>query len=463
MCRSRFRGQRTAARLLVLLASLAAAPTSAQKPAPRSLMISLDSIPYSVVAGLTEGVDGRPVYFSDFHPPVPLISTFPSSTSVAMGGILGPLGLEKSPGYEARFFDWDRRKARGGGLFSYFKVEFPWRTYFDWGRKGPAGSAIEAVRPIRSGIKRLNRAIDAFLDSDEDAYLIYIAATDTAAHILDPEALETLLIALDSMLREAREKSADRPFEVVVFSDHGIAGGEPLINTFKPIKRMLKKGGFRVVKTLAGPNDVVLTPFGLVSSFEAYSEPKIAPAVAQTLTGVAGVDLCAYRDVEESVIWARDRSGLASFESRYQGGELQWRYRPQDSDPIEYRSLVERLRPDGDAGSEWVADRDLLRLSADARYPDALYRLKTAFELVLNPATVVCSLESGYMFGAPRTAALARVGKGRLRWTHGALEREASLGFLMSDASDWEPPPVSRFDEGLLPFVEAFARRSIDE
>ena len=79
--------------------------------------------------------------------------------------------------------------------------------------------------------------------------------------------------------------------------------------------------------------------------------------------------------------------------------------------------------------------------------------------MVLNPASIVCSLESGFMFGAPRTAALARFGKGRLRWTHGALSKEPSLGFPNDDSPDWKPPRAARFDEGLLPFVEAFSRR----
>lgn len=439
---------------LTLVVSVSA---SSETLRPRRLMIALDAIPYEAVADLTDPSLGDEAYFQSFHRPVPFISTFPSSTSVAMGGILGPLGLEKSPGYEAKFFDWEQGRARGGGLFSYFKVEFPWRSFFDWGRKGPVGSAFEAVRPIKSGTKRLRKALKDFLESDQEVFLIYVAATDTAAHILDPEALKSFMVELDGMLQEARAQSTDRPFEVLMFSDHGIDGGEQLINTFKPIKRALKWEGFRVGKKLAGPKDVVLTPFGLVSSFEVYLDDQILDPVSQVLVTIDGVDICAFRDRE--VMWIVDRDGRASVGRRYTGERMQWQYTPIGSDPLSYQPIVEAASTRSATIEGWVGDREVFEASVDSAYPDALYRLQSSFEMVLNPASIVCSLESGFMFGAPRTAALARFGKGRLRWTHGALSKEASLGFLMTDSPDWNPPEAARFDEGLLPFVEAFSRR----
>ncbi len=438
----------------VLVVSVSA---SLEPARPRSLMIALDAIPYQTVAELTDPSLGDDAYFKTFQQPVPFISTFPSSTSVAMGGILGPLGLAKSPGYEAKFFDWEQRRARGGGLFSYFKVEFPWRTYFDWGRKGPVGSAFEAVHPVKSGVKRVRKALKDFLQSDQEVFLIYVAATDTAAHILDPEALKSFLIELDAMLLETRAQSSDRPFEVLMFSDHGIAGGDPLINTYKPIKRALRKEGFNVRKKLADSQDVVLTPFGLVSSFEVYLDDPILEPVSQALVSIDGVDLCAFRDEER--IWVVDRDGRASIELRYSGEQLQWRYTSMGSDPLSYQPIMETILPRSASSGGWGGDREIFEASIDSDYPDALYRIQKSFEMVLNPASIACSLESGFMFGAPRTAALARFGKGRLRWTHGALSKEPSLGFLMSDSPDWKPPRAARFDEGLLPFVEAFSRR----
>lgn len=456
--RSRFHHRRAVSIVAaVVIFGMLGAPRSSAQESPRSLMVALDAVPYHVLAELTDPAQGEGAYFQSFQPPVPFISTFPSSTSVAMGGILGPLGLEKSPGYEARFFDWEQRRARGGGLFSYFKVEFAWRSYFDWGRKGPVGSALEAVRPIKSGTKRLRKALADFVTSDEDAFMIYVAATDTAAHILDPEALKKLLIDLDTMLIEARSEYPDRPFEVVMFSDHGIAGGNPLVNLFKPIKRALREANFRASKNLAKPDDVVLTPFGLVSSFEAYVEDEIIDQVSRVLVETEGVDVCGYR-VDDG-LWVENRGGGASIAHRGSQDDLQWSYQPVEGDPLRFLPLLAPRVVEDQDGTNWVGDRELFEASLGSEYPDAFHRLRSAFELVTNPASIVCSLEAGYMFGSPRTAALARLGKGRLRWTHGALSKQASLGFLMSDSPDWKPPIAARFDEGLIPFVEAFSRR----
>ncbi len=416
---------------------------------PRStLMIVLDAVPYSVVQEVVQSGGG---HFSDLQGPVPLISTFPSTTSVALGGMLGSFGLSDSPGYEARFFDWSQRRVRGGGPVSYFKIDFGWRSFFDWNRKGPAGSFAEAVRPVRSGIKRLRRAIRRFTESDREFYSIYIAATDTAAHVLSPAALKTLLEELDAMLREARTRRAERPFDVVIWSDHGIAGGEPLRNVLKPLRRALRQTGWRPARRLRRPRDVVLTPFGLVSSFEVYTEAVQRVEVAEVLTGVAGVDLCVFESPEGWTI--ASARGDATLRRRVGAAGIEWLYAPLDGDPLGFAELM----PSSDAGASagWASDEQWFEMTVDNRYPDALHRLARAFDLVENPASILCSLSSGYMYGGLRTEGLARIGKGRLRWTHGALERQASLGFLMSDADYWQPPEAGRFDDALLPFVHS--------
>ena len=66
---------------------------------------------------------------------------------------------------------------------------------------------------------------------------------------------------------------------------------------------------------------------------------------------------------------------------------------------------------------------------------------------------MVCSVARGYMFGARITAMGSRVSVGRLKWTHGALEHDASLGFLMSDVPSWRPLGPVRFDHALAPFT----------
>jgi hypothetical protein len=440
--------------LLLLVVPPALAATDNPREVPkRRLFIALDAVPFQVVADLMDPALGEEALFQGYEGPTRLVSTFPSSTSVALPGILGPIGLEKSPGYEARFFDWQRRKVQGGGPVSYGRIEFPWREFFDWGRKDPVGSAFEAVRPIKSGSKRLRKAVDDFLRSDSEEFWIYIAATDIAAHVISPQALGEFFETLDGILLEARQASVDRPFDVVVFSDHGMDGGEPLVNVFKPVKKALKAGGFQYKKKLKGPGVVVLTPFGLVSNFETYTHEANKAPVAELLARVEGVDLCAYR-LDEG--WRVESwRGSATFRQQEVDGELWWSYEIHQGDPLELLEIIGRMEEAGLVSEGWLPDEAVFEASVKAEVPDPFYRIAHAFELVTNPASVVCSAGRGYMYGAPRTSALAQLGKGKLRWTHGALNREATLGFVFSDVENWQAPSAVRFDRAILPFHES--------
>jgi hypothetical protein len=133
-----------------------------ETPAQRTLFIILDAVPYGFVQELTEPSREGGALFAEFAPPIALISTFPSTTTIALGAAFEPLGLPRSPGYEARFFDWDKSKVRGGGPLSYFKIEFPWREFFQWSRKGAFRSAVASIRPAKASEKRVEWAVEAF-------------------------------------------------------------------------------------------------------------------------------------------------------------------------------------------------------------------------------------------------------------------------------------------------------------
>lgn len=94
---------------------------------------------------------------------MPLISTFPSTTSLAFAGILEPLGLDRSPGYEAKFFDWDRRRVRGGGLISYNRIPFPWHEFWDWKLPSLWAKLTSGVHPIQVCYRSIERSLEALL------------------------------------------------------------------------------------------------------------------------------------------------------------------------------------------------------------------------------------------------------------------------------------------------------------
>ena len=408
-----------------------------------TLVIAFDCLPYETAARLADPERAGGALLAGLRGPVPLISSFPSTTSVAFGGILAPLGLEQSPGYEARLFDWQRRKVVGGMPLSYFKIGFAWREFFDWNRKSPFRRMTAALRPAKTTRKWFEHAIAAFLRSDKPIFFVYNGATDTLAHLDGPGAFEDVLADLERMLESARRQ---RPFRVVLLSDHGLAGGEPLQNVFKPVKRALRDAGFRYRRRLQEPRDVALTPYGLVSSFEIYTAEGMEPQVARSVAAVDGVDLCVRRRPGGWVVV--DADGEASFERRAAAAGSEWSYEPADSDPLEYAEL---------AGGAWRDDRWWLEATSELRYPDALHRLVRSFDLVDNPASILCSLEPTHMFGARKTERATRLRGGRLRWTHGALERDATLGFLMADDPRLPLTGPVRFDEALAPLAPSSA------
>lgn len=118
--------------------------------------------------------------------------------------------------------------------------------------------------------------------------------------------------------------------------------------------------------------------------------------------------------------------------------------------------MVEGLR-DRSAGTNGATEGFLpsawLTATHDHRYPDALGRIAGAFSLVTQPPSVVCSTAPGFMFGPSSTALTSRLTKGPLRWTHGALDRGATLGFLLTDIEDYSTAPALRAQDALAPLV----------
>lgn len=436
--------------------------SAATRP-PRLLFIALDAVPYTTMAKVTDPSRGEAALFRDLTRPVPLISTFPSTTSLAFAGILEPLGLEKSPGYEAKFYDWERDKVRGGGPFSYDKIDFPWRRFWDWKLHGVVAKVTSGARPVKVVKKNIRRGLEAFAASDKQVYFLYFTTTDIVSHLKGPDGLDPLLALLDESIAELREETD--PFQVVLFSDHGMDGGKPLRNILRPLKRALRGEGFKVKRKLKTENHVVFVPFGLVSSFVAFTRPGHEVEVARILGKVDGIDICAAREARDDAAktahskttsWrVLGPAGEARIVLERRGDERShddlYTYERIEGDPLDLAEIVERLGDPTQSDGAWL---DATRTRAK---PDPLYRIVRGFDIVENSASILCGLAKGSMYGSLGTEFASRLSVGRLKWTHGALHRDASLGFVMSDVPGWVPPssPV-RFDEALPPFATGY-------
>ncbi len=434
---------------LVLLTAWIAAPVAAIDPPAelatiaqdgrRLLVIALDAVPFDVMARVTD--HGRPdPLFGELSVPVPLISSFPSTTTLAFTGMFESLGLEIPPGYEAKFFDRARGKRRGGGLVSYHKIPFSWRDFFDWKVEGVARKGFGYARPRRFFRREVERGLRAFLDSDRPVFFLYVSSTDAIAHLQGPPAIAEMLPILDRALDKAR---SEQDFHTVLLSDHGVAGGRPLRNVRVPVRKALSAAGWRIGHRLARPNDIVLVPFGLLSSLIAFTGEGVEAEAAGLIAAVPGVSICVAPAGDQR--WQLfGGGGSASLERRDAADGVAWRYLADGGDPLF----------GGELSGRWVADAEWLERTAAGRFPDGPHRIARAFDTVTNPASVVCSLEPGTMFGAPIADWSGRSTVGALRYTHGALERRDSLGFLSTDIPGWSRPAVLRFDSALRGIVE---------
>jgi hypothetical protein len=408
----------------------------------RTLVIAIDAVPYHTVVELLENPEIT--YLNELAGPVPLISTFPSATSLALAAILEPIGVENSPGYEAKHYDWTSNKVSGGGLFGY--EPFPWRKFFDWKVEGLVRKATSSIRPIKASKKDFRQSLEAFRQSQAPVFYVYYDTTDSAGHLRSPEGLKPMLLELDRQLQALNEELGDGAFRTVLFSDHGMAGGEPLRNVRKGVRKALKSAGFKLRSKLIDERDVVFVPFGLLSSFVVFTYPGIREEAATEIVAVDGLELCVFPDNDGWTIVSGEGRGW--FERR-QTETLEWRYRTEKADPL---GLSTALLESASTGG-WLTDRHVFEATVQSRYPDPFYRLSSSFELVHNPASIICSVKDDSMFGSRTTDFGARLTGGRLKWTHGALTREATLGFLMADPEGWKPRGALRFDEALASFV----------
>lgn len=419
----------------------------------RTLLIGVDAIPYEVVRKLTDPSLGERALFKGLKGPAAVINTFPTGSYVAWTGLMRPLGAAKALGYEACHFD--RQQAQLRGCFSLTTVPAPWKQMFDWYLKGIARKAIAYGWPKKYSVSEMEQGFDAFQASDKDFFGMYIVSTDGLGHVYGPEGLSDFLRKLDQGLLDLRKRMPDKPFQTVIVSDHGMPGGEPLKNTWPQVRDALTKAGFRMAYSLENDNDVVIVKFGLLSSFVLYTKKDIEAEVASVLVSVAGVDLCVYpREQGWQVASAR---GDALVQRRQAPtGEL-WSYRKLGGDPLDYSSVVAELKERAkDDARTWFPDTWWFDASKGHFYPDALYRLAEGFALVENPASILCSNSPGYMFGSLLTERTAIPTIGRLKWTHGALYRDAAVGFLMTDIPGWPMVDAVRFDQALAPlrFIE---------
>lgn len=421
----------------------------------RTLFIGLDGIDYALVREIKD--EGG---FKEFNDVIPLVSTFPSATTIGFTGIFQPLGVGAVPGYEVRFYDYEQNKIIGGTPKDIYKIPIAYKYYFDAFRHTMQEKGVMYAFPSMASVQDLDRTETVVLENPKRVVMTYLGGTDGSAHVLGRIRTKRTLKYMDRFLTRLKQKyrtAKNENLRIVLFSDHGF-DYTPLKNVSNTeIKTKLRAQGFHETTHIQNENDIVLTRFGLLTAGVGFAPKKHRAAMAKTLSTVRGLDLVFWHNDTRDRVHVLDSLGHEAyfdFKSPARPGNLIYRYVPVTGDPLGYAAFAHA----------WRGEDAWLKLTYDHHYPDAGYRLYDAFfNLVKNNAGLMFSLKPDYQFGAlaPRVATWGRIGQ---RGTHGGLFKNPSLAFVMTnDPIDGKAPKYLRYDQMFTRYLPTVVRRELDQ
>ncbi len=291
-----------------------------------------------------------------------------------------------------------------------------------------------------------------------DVVSAYVGATDGLMHLAGDEHMVELLVELAGMLAELRDRhqrTRGRPLRIVLFSDHGC--GNTKVHHAEGIDRLLRNAGLHVVHHLAEPADVVAPKFGLVNFGALFlQDGDRAAAAAAAIARHEGVELAAYSPAPD-VVEVVSQRGRGRVRWRDEpGGGTRSGYEDDGGDPLQLAAAMKRLAATGRLdGDGFAADDDWLVETAFEHFPDPLERLRQAMtgDRIKNRASVLYSLGPAWAGGWHSAVVGSWIRGGRLNGTHGGLDRESSLGFLLVADPAFTMPPVVRADFALARFA----------
>lgn len=405
-------------------------PGSARFPPTRLLLLAVDAVPYRVAdAAVARGA------FADWSAPATVVAPFPSLTHPAFAALFAPFGVQPSWGYEVRYFDATTNAMSGGNPLTYHHQIPPWGGVIDSGHRGVVGKGANYVTSMKSALAELDSILSDALASDLPAYIGYLGSTDALMHLYGDDSAVEFLCRLGERCDRARAAHlAERgvTLQIALFSDHGC--GNQTVHYTGDIRPHLRDAGLRVVDRLQGSRDVVAPTFGIVNYLALFlaDQDRAEQAVA-ALHGHPSVELLAFRSAPDQVEVVGS-SGRARLHWTMDRGRRLISYQHDGDDVLELDPVVARLQVDGKFDDrDRAGEDDWLQASACSRYPDGPARLIDALagDRVRSRATVLASLGPGWSWGW-RSAYLGTfVRSGRLKGTHGGLDRESSLAFLI--------------------------------
>ena len=387
----------------------------------RHVVLIIDGVGYDTVKAFQEGGGLRA-----FHPPAPVISTFPAMTDVALNDAFQTV---RCRGYEAVHFNRKANRLEGGDSDYLAMENEDWVRCTDY-RAGVLVDPLAYLFPGHFFKEELTEFRKRFDRRDRPRLVAYFVSTAGLGtrDLIDGQ--HEVLRAIDHLVEELVWKTRGL-VKVTLFSDHGhtLVRGQWI-----DFREFLREKGWIVRDRLDGPRDVVPIEYGLVT-YASYATRDRA-ALAATLLEHEGVDFATY--AERDTVVVASAGGKAVIERR---GD-RYRYRAESGDPLRLADLIAKAKTQGNVfdADGFADDRAWLGLTAAHAYPDALDRLWRAFHgQTEHVPDVIASLKEGYNAGLGSRAWRFSDGAS----THGDLGRKSSTAFIMSTTSpirtEWQP------------------------
>ena len=348
-----------------------------------------------------------------------------------------PFGVEPSWGYEIRYFDTAANKVMGGSPVTYREQVPPWSRLFDAPHRGVVSKISNYVSAPMAASAEVDEVFDEVLASSREVVIAYLGATDGFMHLYEDASLVEFLLDLDTRLTRLQRDHLEqrgRPLRSVLFSDHGC--GRAPVHYTGDLRTVLRDAGLHPVDHLAGPLDVVVHTFGIVNYTALFMQDAgLADVAARALTSLPAVELAAYATALDSVLVLSDTGvlGSAGVTTPALGAT-----------PTTTTGETSCSSPTPHAGStpgEGSAPTvTRTRTTGCARRRSA----PTPTRCDDSPrrsratgcgcrATVLASLGPGWSWGWRSAFVGGLVRGGRLKGTHGGLDRESTLGFFLTD------------------------------
>lgn len=437
--------------IVLCLASCVHVPHAlqAERPINQKVFIALDGVPYQLVKEIYD--EG---HFLGFAPPSKLISTFPSVSSAAFGSMFHVVGADKPPGYDDKFYSYEKGKLLGSLIDPYEAGPNEYSGHFDLYRKTSLQWVCLYMAPGFAGyrdLKRIKRII--WRQPLRNYYIVYVGAPDGAGHILGRGRVKHWLIFMDDYLMRLKrdyKKEFNRDLNIVLFSDHGFYYGRLKTISNTRLVHDLRRAGFELKNSLKKDNHVVPAVLGNLNGAPFHVADRHAPKIAKILIEQKGMDIVTYTRSDKIIILAKRNGGEKA--ELVTKGRRKLCYQIIKGDPLLYKPIMDKLRSRGRLDSEGCArERDWFEATVNHRYPDALYRIHHAFNgMVINTAPILINMEPKYEYGSFWTRLGSNM-RGGLKGTHGGLFQEVSAAFIMENDPEIFLPHTMRYDE-VMPY-----------